>query len=112
MKLEDIRVGARVRFRQWDDMAEEFNFLGEEGGGLIDCTFIFTDAMRFLCGMTFTVSKVNYSSERIFFKEKFPDGRDWHISADMLEPDLPEPELSDPFSDSDFSLFIAGGVAV
>ena len=111
MKLKDIRVGDRVRFRQWDDMAEEFNFEDEEGTW-IDCLFTFTDAMRFLCGMTFTVSEVDDSSGRISFEEEFPDGRDWHISADMLEPDLPETELSDPFSDSDFSLFIAGGVAV
>ena len=111
MKLEDIRVGDRVRFRQWDDMAEEFGFEDEEGNR-IDCLLTFTDAMRFLCGMTFTVSEVDYSSERIFFEEEFPDGRNWYISADMLEPDLPETELSDPFSDSDFSLFIAGGVAV
>lgn len=110
MKLEDIRVGDRVRFRQWNDMAEEFRVYDE--GNLIDCMFTFTDAMRFLCGMAFTVSEVNYGSERISFEEKFPDNRNWHISADMLEPDLPETELSDPFSDSDFSLFIAGGVPV
>lgn len=111
MKLEDIRVGDRVRFRRWDDMAEEFNFEDEERTW-IDCLFTFTDAMRFLCGMTFTVSEVDDSFGHIFFEEEFPDGRDWRISADMLEPDLPETELSDPFSDSDFSLFIAGGAAV
>ena len=77
-----------LRIRQWDDMAEEFGITID---GDIDCLYTFTEPMRKLCGMTFTVESV-YET----YLEPEEDGFDrWTFSADMLEPIACEEDLSD-----------------
>lgn len=75
--------GDVCRIREWDDMAEEFG--EDEELNEILCEFTFTDAMRYLCGKTFTVKRV--SGGQYFSEEHIETGylRTYSISADMLE---------------------------
>lgn len=93
MKPEDIKIGDRLRVREWEDMVEEF---GDDGYD-IACDLTFTQNMRYMCGRPFTVEEISTDSRRFFSKE----GMEWRwsISADMLEP----LEIDDkPETDDDF----------
>lgn len=93
MKPEDIKIGDRLRIREWEDMANEF---GYEGGD-IACDLAFTQDMSYMCGMPFTVEEISSDSRRFFSKEGIENH--WSISADMLEP----LEIDDkPETDDDF----------
>lgn len=80
MKPEDIKIGDRLRVREWEDMAEEF---GDDGYD-IACDLIFMQDMRYMCGMPFTVEEISTDSRMFFSKEGIENN--WSISADMLEP--------------------------
>ena len=86
MKLEDVKVGMKVRIREWDDMEREFGLLGTIGTLVINVTFGFTGDMRRFCGVCAEVVSVN--NNIIKLSKKF--GNSWRdnysISADMLEP--------------------------
>ena len=93
--ISDFSIGQRVRIREWDDMKEEFGF--DEWDDYILCKPAFTIRMRPLCGATATVELFDNDENDIFLKEwedadgqriSVPEltGRNWHYSADMLEP--------------------------
>ena len=94
MRDHDIYVGARLRIRNWSDMAAEFGT--DYGGSDIDCRFGFTREMAGLCGKPFTVTeyklrdngRISYSSAEGTELINAPSWRrnGWNISSDMLEP--------------------------
>lgn len=93
MKPEDIKIGDRLGVRKWEDMAEEF---GYDEDGDIACDLTFTQDMRYMCGMPFTVEEISSDTHRFFSKEGIEEH--WSISADMLEP----LEADQSESDEDF----------
>lgn len=93
--ISDFSIGQRVRIREWDDMKEEFGL--NELDDYILCNPVFAMGMRPLCVATATVESFGDDEIGIFLKEwedadgqriSVPEltGRDWHYSADMLEP--------------------------
>lgn len=81
MKAEDIYVGQRVQFRDWEDMKAEF---GELEKGYINCTPCFSKHMKYLCGKEFTVES---AENGIIYKPKFyHQSRWWIIGSEMLKP--------------------------
>ena len=72
-----------VRTRCWDDMASEFG-VREIGG--IDCQFVFTNEMKYLCGREFTILEIRHGDYGI----RTCDG--YSISKDMIEPIVEEVE--------------------
>ena len=111
MRPEDIHIGDRLRFREWDDMLAEFPDRSDSEAIRVNDWDIagFTKYMRFLCGQPFTVrsqqkQRGGYQSEEGVEKydedgsERFPH---WIIEAFMLEPDPMKP-LSEE-SDADIS---------
>lgn len=85
MKIQDIYVGERVRFREWEDMENEF---GLKTSGNIACCYTFTKEMKHLCGDTFFIKGID-SVGIIKLSDEF--GVDtgvnnrYLVSADMLE---------------------------
>lgn len=76
-----FKVGDRVRFRDWDDMAKEF---GTDNGCNIPCKFVFVKSMRQLCGTYATIESIDGS--RVFLKDFTAEGDpDWIYSTDMIE---------------------------
>lgn len=51
-KVKEFKIGEKVRIRQWDDMAKEF---GVNSSGDINCSVIFSQRMRHLCGKKATI---------------------------------------------------------
>ena len=100
MRDEEIKIGDRLRVRQWEDMAAEYGLTGygfikaeiereDENGNLLKSNESFTDVMRDLCGHTFTVSEINrYDSFINDYDAEEPEFDDWTIEAWMLEPDV------------------------
>ena len=100
MRDEEIKIGDRLRVRQWEDMAAEYGLTGsgfieaeiereDENGNLLESNETFTDSMRALCGHTFTVSEINrYNSFINDYDAEEPEFDDWVIEAWMLEPDV------------------------
>ena len=93
--ISDFSIGQRVRIREWDDMKEEFGL--NEWYDYILCNPVFAIGMRPLCGATATIESFGYDENDILLKDwedadgqriSVPEltGRDWHYSADMLEP--------------------------
>jgi hypothetical protein len=94
MRIEDIHVGNRVRFRQWDDMAAE---CGLHSSGNIMTHYVFTAEMRYLCGQEFVVAdaigpRIDLEDHPLYYM----------ISADMLEP--VSTWMDEPFDQSDMSV--------
>lgn len=85
-----FKEGDKVRIRQWDDMAREFGYDGDE----IDCNCAFIKSMRPLCGMEFTINSVDEGSGIVTFAEEPPELFGKHnrptmkytITTDMIEP--------------------------
>lgn len=76
-----FKVGDRVRFRDWDDMAKEF---GTAGIGSIDCKCTFVMGMRHLCGTYATIESID--GYRVFLKDfTAKEGATWDYSTDMIE---------------------------
>lgn len=91
MKLKDINVGDVLYVRKWDDMVNEFDV---DYYGDINCEFMFSSGMRYLCGEELTVRHIE--NRRISAEEDI--FATWVISADMLErreriPDIEEREF-------------------
>lgn len=85
----DFKVGDRVRFRSWDDMAAEY---GVNEYKNINCQFHFTEEMRFLCGTYATISKITTNNNVYLRDFSLESERDywryptkWNYSTDMLE---------------------------
>lgn len=86
MKLRDVKVGDKYRFRTWDNMLAEFGLspghLPEE---IINCKYCFLRKMENLCEKVITISRIRDTKITVCFE----DGRQlmsYSISADMLEP--------------------------
>lgn len=104
MKEQDIKVGDRLRIRQWGDMEHEF---GLDSDGNISCDASFTGTMRddfHLCGQPFTVTSMS-KSEQGFMKYESQEGCFFIITADMLEP-IEEPVEITPFTDDEMRLLL------
>lgn len=90
------QIGDLVRFREWEDMKEEF---GLDDFGDIDCKFAFTTEMRDsgLCGKEFIIKDIYYNDEIQ------GHGFRYSISKDMIENVNEEPfdtEELDKFFDT------------
>lgn len=94
MRAEDIHVGDRVRFRQWDDMLQEFGHTSS--GEDINTPFVFVEDMRPLCGAEATVVRIE--GDWVILD---PRPSSYSIDPGMLEPAEPEYELEP--SDCDMS---------
>lgn len=87
-----MKIGDRVKIREWDDMEKEFglNALGD-----INCNRFFTKSMCYLCGTTHTVKEVDETGDTTVVDV-------WHISDDMVEiiagPSLSDSKDYDPVS--------------
>lgn len=98
---EDFHVGDRVRFRDWDDMANEF---GLNCNGSIDVFHSFPEFMKHLCGTTAVISKIDGTS--VLLKDFEVDDHDYFYSFDMIEP-LFTP-LNVDFNADDFLSMLGG----
>lgn len=97
MKAEDMYVGQRVRFRDWDDMKAEF---GVRNSGAIDCRFLFTEAMKELCGQEFTIVSIDPMDKSKISEPKFYGVlRYWKISSDMIKPVFDTVQISGDLED-------------
>lgn len=95
----DFKVGDRVRFRSWDDMAAEY---GVDEYKNINCQFHFTEEMRLLCGTYATISEIT-TNKNVYLRDfSLESGRDywwdqikWIYSTDMIEKvaEEEEPEI-------------------
>jgi hypothetical protein len=96
MKIEDIKVGMKVRIREWDDMEEEFGLLGRIDTLVINVTFGFTGYMRRFCGVCVEVVGIN--RDIVNLDEHFGNiwGCEYAFSADMLEPVVEEFTMPPP----------------
>jgi hypothetical protein len=92
MKIEDIKVGMKVRFREWDDMEKEY---GTASNGSIAVKFSFTKAMRRFCGICANVLFIKGNSIKLSGQFEGPWGG-YSISANMLEPVVEEVTLPPP----------------
>jgi hypothetical protein len=93
MKIEDIKIGMKVRIREWDDMERE---RGLNGSGGVKGTVGFSREMRKFCGKCYTVA--NIDDYRIKLDKSFHNESRYHysISADMLEPVVEEFTMPQP----------------
>ena len=88
MSKEQIQVGDRIRFRDWDDMAHEF---GINSYGNINLLFSFTCDMKYLCGQSGTVESIENTFEGPMFRITLDDSShdsspvNWSISRDMIK---------------------------
>lgn len=78
-----MKVGNRVRIRQWDDMEEEYGYRYSAGEKVINVNMTFTEGMKKLCGKIIEID--NEMEEDYRDKELFHYGG-FIISTDMLEP--------------------------
>lgn len=95
MRDEDIKVGDVLRVRSWDDMVFEYGT--ELFGGITRIktpSLRFSENMKNMCGLTFTVRKVLHdalgrtlycSCEGVECHTQYSFNM-WSITADMLEP--------------------------
>ena len=102
--MSKYKVGDELRIREWNDMAAEFG-LDEFGG--VDCIYGFTEDMKRLCGMDFTVSKIDSfeGNDEYFSEEGIEMEYYWSISSDMLEPRTVEDLYTASDSEIDNLLF-------
>ena len=87
----EFAVGDTVVFKEWDEMAEEFGLREETGN--VDCRFIFTEEMRFLCGTEHVIRRIS-NDGHIRFSDGAAD--EYHISSDMIrriDESSPEDEI-------------------
>lgn len=83
MKLEDLKVGDRVRIRSWEEMEKEFEV--SDDGDIIYCKLKFINEMKHLCGRTAIVKSIDEGYvELADWSDKDGDML-WVFSADMLE---------------------------
>lgn len=81
----NFHVGDYVRFRQWDDMEEEYGL--SESGSIRLPRDVFSKGMMYLCGQTFVIEAMrgDYIVSPKYLRE---DGKygSWNIFTSMLEP--------------------------
>lgn len=111
MRDSEIKVGDRLRIRDWNDMAVEFG-MDRDGDITIDVnnerTVWFTQDMEYLCGQTFTVREIVEDSVVWSYVSEEPDPTDWTIIAPMLEPaGDPEPVSAPEDSGGLFSFLLS-----
>ena len=77
------KVGDKVRVRQWDDMAKEYDLIGrvERDIDIPGCTFV--NSMKKFCGSVVTISNIVSDNSRYLIKE---DNQEWYWTDDMFEP--------------------------
>ena len=84
---EDFYVGQRVRFRQWDDMAEEF---GARPDGCIRTRPLFNNgSMKEMCGTEATIADIRYDGRRdnvSLTDFEYNGSTHWVYSTQMIEP--------------------------
>lgn len=97
-----FKIGDKVRVREWDDMAKEFDSNKE----VIFCTCSFVDCMKPLCGKVFTVIETN--STRSYGLDGEASG--WAFSDDMLYPAITYREYMKENFPDDVSKTFRGGV--
>lgn len=110
MRVEDINVGDRLVIREWDDMAEEYGMVGDS----IDVPYRFTLAMKYLCGIAFTVGSISSNLIKpipneldLFDTEGRTSFHYWSISAGMCKPYQKEKEM-EPFSKDELDALFGG----
>lgn len=97
MTDEEIKIGDRLRIREWDDMAAEFGVddcgniaprIEYMNGGLpVTSHEIFTKDMLELCGLTFTVEHINtYGSYINDYRAEEHEFDHFMFEAWMFEP--------------------------
>lgn len=79
MPYESFDVGDTVVFKEWDEMVREY---GLNRYGNIDCKYLFTVDMKFLCGTEHVIRAINDGH----FHFVDTDCGGYHISADMIRP--------------------------
>lgn len=94
MKIEDIHIGDVLRVREWDDMLAEFRL--DSDGCIALSKSYFAPNMRYLCGKTFTVDRMEpYLDTTLIHSAEKVENYDftsnlanhtWSITSDMLEP--------------------------
>lgn len=87
---ELIPVGTRCRVRGWDELEAEF---GLNSFGNCDCDAVFTDEMRVLGGLEFTVKscRLERGGKYYIYTSEEGIGTSFYITGDMLEIlDAPE----------------------
>ena len=82
MRIKDIKIGDRVRIRQWDDMKQAF---GVDGAGDIKAEHFFTTGMRHLCGREATVASISGGLIRLKDWSDEDGDINFSYSAGMLE---------------------------
>ena len=98
--VDDFKIGDRVIFRQWDDMAAEF---GTDSGRDIKCRKGFTHSMRPLCGTTATITELNSSGTVKLCDFDYDGMVSWWYSVDMIAPvALPD------FNECEFGRMLVG----
>ena len=111
MKDSEIHIGDRLRIREWDDMAAEFETDDDGDLEIYDAhrnRVWFTREMQYLCGQTFTVREIVEDSVVWSYVSEEPDPTDWTIIAPMLEPaGDPEPVSAPEDSGGLFSFLLS-----
>ena len=90
MRIEDIVIGETYRFRQWEDMVNEFGVSSDEGYILMPGPCFIKD-MRYLCGLEFKVVRKIGFDGRVGLEAE----TGWGISCNMLEPIEPTDDMSE-----------------
>lgn len=87
MRIEDIVIGETYRFRQWEDMANEFG-VSSDGSYIQIPGPAFIKDMQYLCGSDFVVLKAAFGGRVVL------EGvTSWGISCHMLEPIEPADDM-------------------
>lgn len=96
------KVGDKVRVRQWDDMAKEFEV--NEFGNINTKTGCFTRQMKKFCGDVYEVNSVLEAS--YWLKDRNGHIYYWYFTDNMLEDVVLQPaETSSVFFESDKLIF-------
>lgn len=91
MSETNFKVGDRLRFRQWNDMLNEYG-CDASGDIFVDNKTFFTRQMKDLCGVPFTVKNIN----PLISEE---NNGCWYFCSGMLEYDPQYNDLPDVNSD-------------
>lgn len=96
-KKEDsqFKVGDRVQFKSWEEMAKEYKLVNEWGDTYLDMKpAIFNTKMKHLCGTYATIEKI-YNNGRIELTNFTADSNTlWAYTIYMIKPATDEPKLT------------------
>lgn len=83
----NFKVGDRVQFKSWEEMAKEFGVIC----GDIPCRHIFTSEMKHLCGTYATI--ISITGKKVDLQDFTAEGDlEWKYSTDMIKPVTSEPK--------------------